>query len=210
MRSVHGQVGCLRRGWVRSGGMALPQRPHPYHHGALRDAAIAAAVSRLAAGGEELPTVRELAAQIGVTHRALYRHFPAKEALAAAVASAGFAMLAQAIATTTGTSPRHVMEAYVNFAVGHPGLYRFMFSLGAKALMKDPEPGPQVRHVIAIATEAFGRGREDHASRDRVVAAWGLAHGLLDLWRSGALCASAPELAATYILDQLETCRLLA
>lgn len=170
---------------------------------------MAAAVAHLAGDLEELPTVRELAAGIGVTHRALYRHFPSKDDLAAAVAGEGFARLVETVSSVPQASPRQVLQAYIEFAVCQPGLYRFMFSLGASLLMQNPVPGPQVRTLIAIATSAFGNGRDDALVRDRVVSAWGMAHGLLDLWRNGALRAAAPDQASAYILARLDACGLL-
>ena len=98
---------------------------------------------------------------------------------------------------------RAVMQAYVDFALAQPSLYRLMFSLVSKSLMQEPSPGPQVRQMVAIATEAFRRGHDDHDVRDRVISAWGMAHGLLDLWRSGSLPAKTPQRASEYIIDQM-------
>lgn len=182
----------------------------PYHHGALREAALLAAIARLRQGDEALPAVRDLAAELGVTHGALYRHFSGKEALTAAVAGEGFALLIAAMPVGAAATPRAIMQTYVDFALEQPGLYRVMFSLGSRALMQDPAPGPQVRGLINIATEAFDDGRSKEAVRDRVVAAWGMAHGMLDLWRSGALRANTPERVSGYILDQLEGFNLVS
>jgi AcrR family transcriptional regulator len=175
----------------------------PYHHGSLRDAAVDKALAHLRIGYAALPTLRELAAGIGVTHRALYRHFPDKDALAAAVAGAGFDLLAAAMVHAGGQNPRTAITGYLRFALSEPGLYRLMFSLGSSALLREPYPGPMVRRVLAIATDAFAGADEATGTRDRVISAWGMAHGLVELWRNGALRADGPERAQDFILSRL-------
>jgi AcrR family transcriptional regulator len=190
--------------------MEAPARQLPYHHGALREAALSAAIERLRGGDEGLPAARDLAAQLGVTHGALYRHFADKDALKAAVAGEGFALLVAAMPAGAVATPRAIMQTYVDFALEQPGLYRVMFSLGSRALMQEPAPGPEVRRLIGIATEAFDDGSGKELVRDRVVSAWGMTHGMLDLWRSGAIRANTRQRASAYILDQLEAFGLVA
>ncbi|MFY7761610.1 TetR/AcrR family transcriptional regulator [Aquidulcibacter sp.] len=171
----------------------------PYHHGSLKEAALAAVVARLRKGEEELPTVRELAAEIGVSHRALYRYFADKDALKQAVAAEGFALLAGRIPVGADLTALSVIDGFLRFAFDEPSLYRLMFSLRSTALLAEPVPGPQVRRVIALATQAFDDGAGEEAVRNRVFSAWGLAHGLFDLWRAGALRAASPDLAYDFI-----------
>ncbi|MBK7300678.1 MAG: TetR family transcriptional regulator [Moraxellaceae bacterium] len=61
-----------------------------YHHGSLREALIAAAILRLQADGMAKLSLRALAADVGVSPTAVYRHFEDKFALLAAIASDGF------------------------------------------------------------------------------------------------------------------------
>lgn len=180
----------------------------PYHHGDLRKAALGVAVAHLRGGADQLPTVREIATELGVTHRALYRHFADKEALRAAVAGEGFALLTEAMQAEVPASARTVMQAYLRFALAEPGLYRLMFSLGSSELMRDPAPGREVRRLIAFTATVFG-GDDAAITRDRVVSAWGMAHGLIELWRAGALRASDSDRAATYILSRLTASGLI-
>ena len=183
----------------------------PYHHGALREAALAVALRRLREGTGEMPTVRDIAGEVGVTHRALYRYFSDKEALRAAVAGEGFALLATAMMNRAGEelTARGVMEAYIEFAINEPHLYRLMFLRGSYNLMADPFPGPQVRKVISIATDAFARTGPTIDVRDRVVSAWGMAHGLIELWRAGALRASDSQKATHFISARLAASGLI-
>ncbi len=60
--------------------------PRPtYHHGDLRRALIAAAIDLVQAGGPDAVTIREVARRVEVSPAAIYRHFPDREALVAAV-----------------------------------------------------------------------------------------------------------------------------
>ncbi len=179
--------------------MPKPDSDQPYHHGALKEAALVAVVARLRRGEEELPTVRELASEIGVSHRALYRYFADKDALKQAVAGEGFALLADRLPIDADLTARSLIDGFLRFAFDETSLYRLMFSLRASALLAEPIPGQQVRRVIALAMQAFDDGAGEEAVRNRVFSAWGLAHGLFDLWRAGALRAATPELAHGFI-----------
>ena len=49
-----------------------------FRHGHLAEALVEAALARLDVDGIESLSLRELARDAGVNHRAVYRHFPAK------------------------------------------------------------------------------------------------------------------------------------
>ncbi len=193
--------------------MSEAEEPKPYHHGTLRTFAIQIAIRHLRAGSISLPTVRELAAEIGVTHRALYRHFADKDALKAAVAGAGFEILCDAIESGSADqppAPRDLMRRYIAFAIAEPGLYGLMFSLPASGLMQGPEPGEQVRRLIRLATTAFSAVRSSRGDlRDSVISAWGMSHGLVALWRGGALRANSDAQVTDFILDRLSASGLV-
>jgi len=70
----------------------LPAR-ETYHHGDLRNSLVDAARTLIAASGPEGFTLREVERQVGVNHRAAYRHFEDKRALLAAVAQQGYEAL---------------------------------------------------------------------------------------------------------------------
>ena len=60
-----------------------------YHHGDLRSALIQAGLTVLAGSDAEHLSLRELARSVGVSPTAVYRHFPDKNALLAALAESG-------------------------------------------------------------------------------------------------------------------------
>lgn len=188
--------------------MTEPADPKPYHHGDVREAALAEALRRIAAEGGAALSLRDIAKAVGVTHRALYRHFADKDALMRAIAAVGFrrlgARLEAAAKQASGAPSRHSMDAYIGFALAEPRLYEAMFRLPASTLMTEPEPGDAVRAVLALSATAFAApGQSSAQVRDRVIAAWGMAHGLCDLWRAGALRARTAADAHRYILDRL-------
>ena len=66
--------------------MAHQAKRSTFRHGNLAEALIDAALKRIEADGVETITLRDLADDAGVNHRAIYRHYPDKDALLAAVA----------------------------------------------------------------------------------------------------------------------------
>jgi AcrR family transcriptional regulator len=83
-----------------------PPRRDTFRHGNLPEALVDAALARLEAEGVESISLRELARDTGVNHRAVYRHFPDKLSLLAAVAQTGWARLGRQGAGRAGADRR--------------------------------------------------------------------------------------------------------
>src|SRR5260370_17441752 len=66
------------------------KRPAAYHHGDLRRALLVETARTIREDGVDAVTLRAVAARLGVSRTALYRHFADKSALLAAVAREGF------------------------------------------------------------------------------------------------------------------------
>jgi AcrR family transcriptional regulator len=105
-----------------------------YHHGSLREALITAAIHRLQADGVAKLSLRALAADVGVSPTAVYRHFEDKLALLAAIACDGFSGLTHNMQKYLGTEPTDAMTSlqrigmgYIDYAIHHPAHYRLMF-----------------------------------------------------------------------------------
>ncbi|MEM8695318.1 MAG: TetR/AcrR family transcriptional regulator [Pseudomonadota bacterium] len=111
---------------------ATRSKKQTYHHGDLRSALIATGLKLLEtkAGGEI--GLREVARETGVSATAVYRHFPDKDALMAALVDAGFDKLADAQEAAAVPHEardarfRAIGQAYVHFALAHPALFRVM------------------------------------------------------------------------------------
>jgi AcrR family transcriptional regulator len=82
--------------------------------------------------GEAALSMRRLAAQVGCSPMAPYRHFADKEALVAAIRTQAFERLAEAL-DGVAQDNRHraadIGDAYVRFARENPAAYKLMFDL---------------------------------------------------------------------------------
>jgi AcrR family transcriptional regulator len=113
----------------------------PYHHGALREALIDAAVGLARQGGPDAVVLREVARRVGVSPNAAYRHFTDLPDLMNAVCDAALGLLAQSMERELPASMEvsdPVTEAlnyllaagrgYVHFALAEPGLFAAAFA----------------------------------------------------------------------------------
>src|SRR6266516_6880221 len=106
-----------------------PPKRGTFRHGNLPEALVNAALERLEAEGVESISLRELARDVGVNHRAVYRHFPDKLALSARVAEEGWRRLArrmeeQIIGKKPGADTLVAAGlAFFRFARSHPNLF---------------------------------------------------------------------------------------
>jgi AcrR family transcriptional regulator len=155
-----------------------------YHHGALRPALLEAAGDILETDGANALSLREAARRAGVSHSAPYRHFPDRDSLLAALATEGFALLAE------GLDKRPVGDmglAYVEFALSHPQRFRLMFG-GLLPFDKYPELRAQAEGSHASLQRAFADLGED--ATFAAAAAWSLVHGLAHLLLDGHFAAA--------------------
>jgi len=116
-----------------------------YHHGDLRAALLDAAAAEIERGGYENLSLRELAASLGVSRAAPYRHFVDRRALLAALAAEGFDELTAIHRGAIGKTPQARLAAagrgYLAFAAERPQMFRLMFVsdlLSAGAAPPDP------------------------------------------------------------------------
>ena len=98
-------------------------------------------------------SMRQLAAELGVSPMTPYRYFRDKDDILAAARASGFDRFAEALETAYDTSDdpatraRNVGEAYLKFAFDHPAAYRLMFDLAQPTEINYPE-------LIRAATRA--------------------------------------------------------
>lgn len=160
-----------------------------YHHGDLRAALIDEGLKRLSEGRTEDLSLRELARNVGVSATAVYRHFPDKAALLAALAAVGDERLADAFAAAMakarpGRDAFNAMgRAYVRFALANPSLFRMMMSPeSGKAHLKCSRGG----QMLADGIQEMAGGKLDKAEADvRGLRAWAIVHGLALLMLDG-------------------------
>lgn len=119
-----------------------------FRHGRLAQALVETAVARLEAGGVEALSLRELARDTGVNHRAVYRHFPNKLSLLARVAEEGWRRLERRVKQQSAGKPsgeQKLVAAGVGFflcARDHPNMFALM--AGPRLNVKGAFPGLEV------------------------------------------------------------------
>lgn len=179
--------------------------PARFHHGDLRRALVDTA---LRAPELEGLSLRQLAAAVGVSAAAVYRHFDSRDALLAELASIGFDRLAQhfaaafditcAPADAAAARERFVdlAEAYLRFADAEPALWRLMFGIEAAGYRAAATPS-QRRNTfdyLPAALHGLWAGglvarRPDEAD---ALFAWSAIHGLATLRAGGIPMARGP------------------
>jgi AcrR family transcriptional regulator len=138
-----------------------------------------AARELLEAEGPEGLSMRRVAERIGIRAPSIYKHLPDKQALEAALVSAGFVEIERVFRTAAaepGDRLSALARAYRDYAARHPHLYRLMTErpLDRERL----GPGVEDRAALPIV-EAVG------GDRDAARAMWAFAHGMTILELNG-------------------------
>jgi AcrR family transcriptional regulator len=161
--------------------MAFPLRLDP--------ATIAAAARELVrSGGREALSLRPLAAQLGVRAPSLYRYYPDRESLEAAVSQLAAAELAARMeAAQKGRRGAAALRAmageYITYSRDEPALF---------AMLLGP-PGPESKRLwnLLLAALESATGRADDTAA--AVALWAFLHGFATLEAAGQFGASGPR-----------------
>ncbi|MFS8096800.1 TetR/AcrR family transcriptional regulator [Lentzea alba] len=160
----------------------------PYHHGDLRRAVLEAAVDAITESGPAGVSLRDLARRVGVSHAGPVHHFKDKAGLLTALATEGFALLADTLTATIDRTDSfaEMGVAYVRFAVEHKAHFEVMF----RPDLHHPDD-PALTEARERAGAALSAGvenvGEERTGPQRVagVAAWSLVHGLATLSNTG-------------------------
>jgi AcrR family transcriptional regulator len=136
-----------------------PPKRDTFRHGNLLEALVDAALERLEAERVESISLRDLAADVGVNHRAVYRHFPDKLSLLALVAERGWRRLAQRIEkSAAGHAPGEATliaggVGFFLFARDNPNLFHLM----AGARLNAGGRFPDLDNAVVAAFQIFAR-----------------------------------------------------
>jgi len=126
-----------------------------FRHGYLVEALVEAAIARLEADGAEALSLRELARDVGVNHRAVYRHFPDKLSLLARVAEAGWRFMERRVKQQSAGKPKGEQAlvaagvGFFLFARDQPNLFAVM--AGPRINMKGAFPGLEAAMAKTMA-----------------------------------------------------------
>jgi AcrR family transcriptional regulator len=159
-------------------------------------------------------TMRAVAAAAGVTTMATYKHFQNRDALLRAATAAEYARIAGYFARANArieVPGMRGMLGYLNYALDHPQIFRYMFSSHrADALVfphdLEESKSPTFNILLSVVSELMDRQvlRSDDAA-ETALSIWAHAHGLVSLYLSGRIAAPRATFQKLYMrsLDRL-------
>ena len=169
-----------------------------YHHGDLKAALVEAAVAAAREGGEGAVGLNRLAAALGVSASAAYRHFPGGlEEVLVAVGDVVRRALAERLtvrmarvrpsrdaATLARRRFRASGLAYVEYVLEEPGLFQVACRHDEG---RSPDADPFGLLQMCIDDLVRAGALDARRARDAAVAAWAAVHGLALLLTEGSL-----------------------
>ena len=179
-----------------------PGRPRTSETRDLRENLLRTSRELLDEGGPAALSMREVARRAGCTHQAPYHYFTNREAILAALVEAGFDELANRLCEAhdlvgtedLGTVAEASGNAYVEFALTNPGVFRVMF----RRDMCDPAWFPGVLAAGKRARDELGRFAQiitgERATPEHETALWASIHGLAVLLLDGLMADELPTL----------------
>lgn len=163
-----------------------------FHHGDLAEQLVVAATALVEKKGHTALSLREVAAKVGVTEPALYRHYDGRDALLAEVALRGFLRFVDTLRAEVRAAPsddpyeglRRYGRSYVRYCVANPGWFRLQFSRAwNEELGKRPAVAARLlaaqdarQELLAVMSRCLPPGDDRVADLYRLV--WGTVHGL--------------------------------
>jgi AcrR family transcriptional regulator len=159
--------------------------------------------------GAEAVTMRRVAAAVGVTPMAIYRHYPDRASLLNALADEGFEELAARLAVkkfSGGVEERltKMMDIYLEHALQKPRLFELMFlkpRAGARSYPRDFKAGrsPTANLLVEVVQSGMDSGYFRKGDAWEIVFEMGaLSHGLLLLYLGGRMAVPPAQFRAFY------------
>jgi AcrR family transcriptional regulator len=153
--------------------------------------------------------MRRVAAAVGVTPMAIYRHYPDRASLLTALADEGFEELAARLAVKKfpgGVEERltKMMEIYLEHALQKPRLFELMFLKpreGARSYPRDFKAGrsPTANLIVEVVQSGMDSGYFRKGDAWEIVFEMGaLSHGLLLLYLGGRMAVPPAHFRAFY------------
>lgn len=136
--------------------------------------------------GYDKLSMRRVAVQLGVAHRALYNHFEDREALLDAIATEGFEAMTKAV--NLAETKQQFIALYLSFALDRSHLYGLMMSRPHATMSETPALQNSVHQVISKAMTFFGDSdKTSEQNRQSVMQATIMLHGGIMLRTNGIL-----------------------
>jgi AcrR family transcriptional regulator len=182
---------------------------------ATREKLLAVALELMEApDGVDGVTMRAVAAAAGVSTMATYKHFQSRDALLRAATAAEYPRIAgyfaRANARTEAPGMRGML-GYLNYALDHPQIFRYMFSSPRADAFAFPHDlkenrSPTFNILLGVVSELMERRvlRPDDVA-ETALSIWAHAHGLISLYLSGRIAAPRAAFQELYLrsLDRL-------
>jgi len=163
----------------------------------FRERLCEAAERLFAERGPDAVTMRQLAAELGVSPMTPYRYFHDKDDILAAIRTNGFNRFAEALETArdgaegASAKGKAVGEAYVTFALEHPHAYKLMFDLNQPHMEKYPDlvtAGKRARQTMTgYVDDAVSEGIMQGDAAEIGMMFWAAVHGAVVLELAGML-----------------------
>jgi AcrR family transcriptional regulator len=163
----------------------------------FRERLCEAAERLFAERGPDAVTMRQLAAELGVSPMTPYRYFHDKDDILAAIRTNGFNRFAEALEKARDSAEgarakgKAVGEAYVSFALEHPHAYKLMFDLNQPHIEKYPElvaAGHRARQTMTgYVDDAVSEGIMQGDAAEIGMMFWAAVHGAVVLELAGML-----------------------
>ena len=191
--------------------------PDRYHHGALHQAILDAAVEAARRDGPQAVGVRVLAKAVGVSPSAVYRHVPSIDALLAEAAQIARQQLAATMIDCRERTPAHrtrkttarerfraVGRGYIEFALAEPKLFDTAFTPCTEPLPKPDNPSAWQVLVDGVE-ELIDAGIVNPGASDKaVLIAWAGVQGIASILVRDALPdAVSSDEAIDVVLDAI-------
>lgn len=163
-------------------------KKNSYHHGNLTREITDIAIDRIRKSGVQQVSLRQLAADCGVSPTAVYRHFHNKEHLLAHIARLGFDTLYDQLKNCTNeqsTIEDEVLNraiTYIQFAIDNPCYFDLMFGPYVANRIEHPELDKAMKSTFRLLEETTrdSISNQLHQGDAEFISyhSWSLIHGL--------------------------------
>ncbi|KID28359.1 transcriptional regulator, TetR family [Prauserella sp. Am3] len=172
--------------------------------GSTAERIVAAAMAIVTDEGADAVTMRRVAADVGLSTMATYRHFPGRTALLQAVTESANAELGKnwtaGTASTVEDRVLVLLGHFLDFVLSHPHLYSFLMTERRADARKFPEDfrdhaSPAFTPLLEVIEEGMRDGslRSDDDPLEAAMSINAVATGLVQLYLAGRIGCSEQE-----------------
>lgn len=174
-----------------------------------RDQILSAAVSAFEEAGETGLSLRDVAARVGLTPMALYRHFENRQALIDAVVAAATEKWRARVARIRPCAPDvwllKIGSAFLDFFLEEPKMFEAAFLTRSGMALRYPDDfvaggSPAVSLQLELIQEISARSPAANriAPIEMVIILAGLGHGLISLYQAGRIAGDEKSFRRLY------------